>query len=82
MSAIEVGKVSVYDAVRLAATRILEERELPADVVVYFSGKRAEADLATELQGKVPEVHIVGDCVSPRRITQAVFEGHRVGRSL
>ncbi|RKZ33874.1 MAG: hypothetical protein DRQ37_08380 [Gammaproteobacteria bacterium] len=82
VSSIEPGKVSVYDAVRVAATRILEEKELPADIVVYFCGKKVVEGHAEELKGKVPEVHMVGDCVSPRRINQAVLEAHRVGRSL
>jgi 2,4-dienoyl-CoA reductase (NADPH2) len=82
VSAIEAGKVSVYDVVRVAATRILEERELPADIVVYHAGKRAVTELAVQLEARVPELHLVGDCVSPRRINHAVLEGHRVGRSL
>ncbi len=82
VSAIHPDKVSVYDAVRLAATRVLEEKELAADVVVYYSGKEAVTGLAAELAGHVPEIHLVGDCLAPRRINHAVFEGHRVGRAL
>jgi 2,4-dienoyl-CoA reductase (NADPH2) len=82
VSSIEAGKISVYDVVRVAATRILEERELPADIVVYYAGKRAVTELAVQLEGRVPELHMVGDCVSPRRINHAVLEGHRAGRSL
>jgi hypothetical protein len=43
-----------------------------------------EADdrLAGELAGIVPEIHLVGDCVSPRRLTHAIMEGHRVGLRL
>ena len=82
VSTIEPGKVLAYDAVKVAGTRVLEEIELPADVVVYFAGKRARSGLAATLEGKVPEIHMVGDCVSPRRINHAVLEGHQVGRSL
>ncbi len=60
------------------AKRILFARQL----VVYFCGKKALADLAALLRDKVAELHLVGDCVSPRRINQAVYEGHRVGRLL
>jgi 2,4-dienoyl-CoA reductase (NADPH2) len=81
-SCILPGKVQVYDVIRLAATRQLEERELPADVVVCFAGKRAVDGLAEKLRGTDAQVHLVGDCVSPRRISNAVFEGHRIGRVL
>ena len=49
------------------------------DHILFVTGKARFAqlrlkpeDLAEELKGKVPEVHMVGDCVSPRRINQAV----------
>ena len=82
VSEIHAGKALLYDTTRLAATRVLEEREVPADVVVYYAGKRANAGLAQELCGRVAEIHLVGDCVSPRRINHAVVDGYRVGRSL
>ncbi len=82
VSSIVQGKVFVYDAVKVAATRILKEKELLADIVVYFSGKQAVVGLAETIKGKVPEIHMIGDCVSPRRINHAVLEGYRLGRSL
>ena len=82
VSEILPGKVLLYDTARLAATRVLEEREVPADIVVYYAGKRANTGLAQELYGRVAEIHLVGDCISPRRINHAVVDGYRVGRSL
>jgi hypothetical protein len=35
--------------------------------------------LSADLDG---EVHLIGDCVAPRRLTHAVLEGHRLGRRL
>jgi len=82
VSSIVQGKVFVYDAVKVAATRILEEKELSADIVVYFSGKQSVVGLAETIKGKVAEIHMIGDCVSPRRINHAVLEGYRLGRAL
>ena len=53
-----------------------------ADTIVLLMGKRANEDLYLELRGQVDELHRVGDCVAPRRITDAIFEGNAVGREL
>jgi hypothetical protein len=71
--AIEPRRVRFFD---------VTEAEMPADIVVLYSGKQCVTDLAEELSGAVPELHLIGDMLSPRRITQAVFDGHRIGRSL
>jgi len=36
--------------------------------------------LAEELIGKVPELYCVGDCNQPAKITEALYEGSRIGR--
>ena len=52
------------------------------DSVVLAVGRESDKALGKQLRGKVPELHIIGDSVSPRRIRDAVHEGHRVGRTL
>ncbi|MFQ5903904.1 MAG: mycofactocin system FadH/OYE family oxidoreductase 2, partial [Candidatus Binatia bacterium] len=52
------------------------------DMVVLAMGNRACNDLHRSLKGKVKELHAVGDCVAPRRIAMAIYEGHKVGRAL
>ncbi len=79
---IEPGRVRVYDLTRSSGSTQPAQRILPADVVVYFAGKRAVDTLRGELEGRVPELHLAGDCVSPRRLSHAVFDGHRIGRSI
>ena len=46
------------------------------------SGKEVVTNLATDLARRVPELHIAGDCLAPRRINHAVLDGYRIGRSL
>ena len=82
VSEVRAQSVSVFDTVRVAATSILEEKDVPADVVVHFSGKRVVTALAGDLSGRVREVHLAGDCLAPRRINHAVLDGYRVGRAL
>ncbi len=66
---------------------VLVEKEgaktlLPADTVVLATGAVASNPLAEELEGKVPELHSIGDARKPRKITEAVKEGFDLGRSL
>jgi 2,4-dienoyl-CoA reductase-like NADH-dependent reductase (Old Yellow Enzyme family)/thioredoxin reductase len=50
--------------------------------VVLIMGKKANSGLYRALKGRAAEVHQVGDCVVPRRITDAIWEGNTVGRAL
>ena len=73
---IEPGKVIVVD-------RFTEgERELLADAVVLGTYERPAQELYMALKGQVPSLFRIGDCVAPRRIEQAIFEGRRVGEQV
>jgi len=50
--------------------------------VVIDMGRRANDRLYHELKGRVRELYRAGDCVAPRGIDMAVFEGRRVGEGL
>lgn len=52
---------------------------LQCDTIVLAVTPRPNQDLYNSLQGIVPEVYQVGDCIEPRRISDAVLEGFRVG---
>jgi 2,4-dienoyl-CoA reductase-like NADH-dependent reductase (Old Yellow Enzyme family)/thioredoxin reductase len=52
---------------------------IPADTVVLAVGLRPERTLMKELEGKIPKVYEVGDCVEPLKIIDAIHEGARVG---
>ena len=58
------------------------ETTLPADTVVLAFGGKATDELYHELDGRVPELALVGDAVSPRRIHDALLDGTRAGRAL
>ncbi len=49
------------------------------DAVVLSVGNVSINSLYYDLKGKVSDLHRIGDCVTPRRIEHAHFEGHRVG---
>ncbi|MDY6916851.1 MAG: FAD-dependent oxidoreductase [Chloroflexota bacterium] len=52
------------------------------DTVILAVGMKCENGLARELDGKVPELHVIGDAVQPRRIKEAVEEGFLVAREI
>lgn len=52
------------------------------DTIVIVDAGRPADGLAAALAGKVKAVHRIGDCVSPRNVEVAIFEGHRLARAL
>jgi hypothetical protein len=43
---------------------------------------RPNHDLYFGLKGKIKELYRIGDCVAPRKIDMAIWEGNKVGRIL
>ena len=58
------------------------EAVLEADTVVVAFGGKANDDLFHALDGRVPELRLVGDAVSPRRIHDAILDGTRAARAI
>jgi pyruvate/2-oxoglutarate dehydrogenase complex dihydrolipoamide dehydrogenase (E3) component len=55
-----------------------EVLSLPADTVVVAIGIKPVDTLVEELQGLVPEVYPIGDCVQPGNASQATFGAARL----
>jgi pyruvate/2-oxoglutarate dehydrogenase complex dihydrolipoamide dehydrogenase (E3) component len=53
-----------------------------ADTVVLACGMELNFQLAKDLNGKVSELHTIGDCVKPGKIVSAIGDGARVGREI
>lgn len=56
--------------------------EIPADNVIISTGLRAKSDLAESFYGITPDTAMIGDCISPRKIMEAIFEGHTIAMNL
>ena len=52
------------------------------DSLVHVGGMRGDDDLYRALKGRVASLHVVGDALMPRRIADAVREGHLAGRAI
>jgi 2,4-dienoyl-CoA reductase-like NADH-dependent reductase (Old Yellow Enzyme family)/thioredoxin reductase len=57
-------------------------RRVDPCTVVLACGLVPDDSLARALDGRVPEVHVIGDALSPRRMMHATLEGARVANAL
>jgi mycofactocin system FadH/OYE family oxidoreductase 2 len=57
---------------------------ISADAVVLCTGNKARAELYHEMRAlsAPPELHRVGDCLAPRKLDNAMWDGYQVGRAL
>ena len=55
---------------------------LPADTVIMAVGMQSDNRLAKELEGAVPELHMVGDCVRPRDAAEVAYQAARVAANI
>ena len=58
------------------------EYEIPAESVVLALGAKSQDSLLKKLEGKVPEVYSIGDCVSPRKMIDAIHEAYEVAAKI
>jgi len=59
-----------------------EEAWQPVDTVVLAFGGRAQDRLYHELRDHVPEVHLAGDALAPRRLHDALLDATRAARAI
>lgn len=58
------------------------EYDIPADTVVLAFGAKSVNSLLHTLEGKVPELYAIGDCVRPRTILEATHEAYEVASKI
>jgi 2,4-dienoyl-CoA reductase-like NADH-dependent reductase (Old Yellow Enzyme family)/thioredoxin reductase len=56
-----------------------EKKTIAADTIVLAAGATPANRLFQELKGRVPEVHLIGDCLEPRTIRDAIADGYCLG---
>ena len=52
------------------------------DSVVFSWYAQANDGLYKELKGRIANLYRIGDCLAPRRMEQAIYEGDNIGRSV
>ena len=66
----------------LLSDRDRNRKELGTDSVILALGLRPNQDLVEPLRKNFAEVQVIGDCLEPRKIYQAVHEGAFAGRAI
>jgi 2,4-dienoyl-CoA reductase-like NADH-dependent reductase (Old Yellow Enzyme family) len=74
------GALDIGDAV--AVTETLEADGQIDYVNVTAAGPKANDDLYFALKGRIDNLHRIGDCVAPRKLDHAIYEGELAGREL
>ena len=60
-----------------------EERIPKAAAIIWVGPQKTNDALAAELGARaIADVRVVGDAYAPRRLTDAIREGHRAGREV
>ena len=72
----QAGRITVEDIFTQ------EQQVLEADTLVLSFWRKAETRLHDELEGKVQEIHLIGDALAPRRLIEAFYEGYTVAAEI
>ncbi len=76
-SAIEGNRVSIFN-LYTGQGGVLED----VDTVVLAAGSKPNDELYFALKGSVGNLHRIGDCLAPRKLDHAIYEGELAGREL
>ncbi len=66
----------------LLSDRNWNRREVPVDSVILALGMASNQELLQPLKENFQEVYVIGDCLEPRKIYQAIHEGAFAGRAI
>ena len=63
----------------IIATNDRKKQTIEANTVVLAIGAVPNSELLKSVSDLGIEIHSVGDCIEPRRIIDAISDGHRIG---
>lgn len=81
------AKVKILTGVRIleiadqsiAIENMEGKQTLEADTVVMAAGLKSETTFIDQLKELNFPIHCIGDCITPRKIQNAIWEGFRLG---
>ena len=59
-----------------------KKQTIEADTVIPVLGLRADTKLFEAVEGKAPEVYVIGDSKEPHLLMEAIEDGARIGRAI
>jgi dimethylamine/trimethylamine dehydrogenase len=75
VTAVESGRLAVEDEFGNPA-------EMAADGIVLVTQRVSDDSLYHQLDGTLPRLFRIGDCVAPRLLAETIFDGHRMAREI
>lgn len=81
-SGVKIKAAAVINSIDKEGVMVSESgvtSHIDADTVILSPAPTADDGITGSLEGKVPEIHIIGDCVKPRSIIDAIHEGYAAG---
>jgi 2-enoate reductase len=78
----ETKVLEITDEGMTIADKLGKRTTLKSDTVVLAIGLKPNKKLLKSLADKVPEVYAMGDCVEPRRVINAIWEGFHRARQI
>ncbi|MFZ5648979.1 MAG: FAD-dependent oxidoreductase, partial [Bacillota bacterium] len=82
VNVIDQARVKEVNIEGVVIERDGQESLVPADTVVLAVGAKPVNELGAMLEGKVPELYLIGDAAGPRKVTDAIREGFEVARKI
>jgi NADPH-dependent 2,4-dienoyl-CoA reductase/sulfur reductase-like enzyme len=70
---------SIEDKDILCLDKNGKEFNIPYDFVVAATGTKSQKDMVEKVQDAFPDVYVIGDCISPGKIQDAVHQGFYTG---
>jgi 2,4-dienoyl-CoA reductase (NADPH2) len=78
----EVKYEEITDKGLTITTKEGERQTITADTIVPAIPLMPNTELLKSLEGKVPEIHAIGDCMEPRLIIDAIADGSRIAHAI
>ena len=73
---------TLTDGILAFTTQGGDQRTIQVDTLVLAAGVKPNRELYETITGKFPEIYLVGDCLEPRGILEAIHEGAEAGRTV
>jgi len=76
----ETSIAEIMDNSVVIVNKYVKRSKLENDTVVLAVGSKPNKGLKETLKDKAPEIYFIGDCVEPRKVINAIWEGFRFAR--
>jgi thioredoxin reductase len=77
-----VKDMEITDEGLVITTKDGKKQTLEANSIIPTAPLKPNDELSKSLEGKVPEIYVIGDCSEPRMIVNAIADGYHTARTI